>query len=65
MDLMNDEQPRAVTGSRKLSEFWFKASLLQFSLHSSTGYSGVCRELKAVLMAQWDWECCPLSWYSL
>lgn len=35
MDLMNDEQPRAVTGSRKLSEFWFKASLLQFSLHSA------------------------------
>lgn len=65
MDLMKDERPRAVTGSRNLSEFWFESFLLQFSLHTSTGYCGVCRELKAVLLAQWDWKCCPLSWYFL
>lgn len=48
IDLMEDEQPRAVAGSRNLSEFWFKSFLLQFSLQTRAGYSGVCREPKAV-----------------
>lgn len=65
MDLMKDEHLSAMTESRNLSEFLVESFLLQFSLHTSTGYCGVCREPKAVLLAQWDWKCCPLSWYFL
>lgn len=49
MDLMKDEQPRAVTGSRSLSEFWFKSFLPQLGLQTRTGYSGVRRELSCWL----------------